>query len=241
MTLHWTPINLARDARVIPGNQRKRYVEKLLKALDNSAISIEDLIRVTQYDLTNKKPRWELTSATRRIANILGFQNKKKLRNETSSTYLFSTATYYLLKDFLKQRGLAFVIEPRILGTHTVTYDYAIVDIFGARISVLVEVKRLQRLGNIDDYVNTFKEKVREITYLIRPNSIKHVALHLHATPDLCKEYKGIEKLLASVGLLLSETKQPILIISTNTCDPGQPVVSFQKLLLDQVSATIID
>lgn len=243
MTLLWDPIKLAKakeGIQVIPSNQRRRYVERLVKALDKGAIGIGELLQVAQYDLTTKKLQRSLAAATRRIANALGFRDKNRLRNETSSTYLFSTATYYVLRDLLERYGLVFAIEPRILSTYTVTYDYAIIDVSKTKIIILVEVKRLQKLGNIDDYINAFREKVRRITYLIKfANSIDHVALQLHVTPELCEKYRGIERLLAGIGLLLTEARQPMLIISTSICRDKDSAESFQKQLIDQISAIV--
>ncbi len=239
MALLWNPIKLSKDLQVVPSNQRRRHVERLIKALDDGTVDIGELLRIAQYDLTTKKPHRGLAGAARRIAKTLGFRDKNRLKNETSSTYLFSTATYYVLRDLLKRHGLAFVIEPRILSTYTVTYDYALIDTYKTKIMILVEVKRLQKLGNIDEYINTFREKVHRVTYLIRSGNINHVALHLHITPDLCGEYRGIEKLLAGIGLLLTEARQPVLIISTNICEDEDSAANFQRQLTSQISAIV--
>lgn len=225
----------------MPGNQRRRYIEKLLDVLDNNAISVGELLQIAQYDLTTKRPHGSLASAVKRVANVLGFRNKDKLRNETSSTYLFSVATYYILRKLLKQHNLVFAIEPRILSSdrYTVTYDYAIINLSRRKIIVLVEVKRLQRLGNVHEHFSTFREKVSIITHLMKSNNIKHVALHLHVTTDLCSECGGVERLLASIGLLLSETRQPISIISTDTCYRGDSTSGFQNQLFSQISTII--
>ncbi len=168
----WDSLKLSRGIEIIPNRTHRRSVEKILKALDSGALDPSELLLVSQYDLTVKRARGEIMSAVRSMAKALNLRKPEKVVNETSSTYMFSVAVYHALRNILNQHGLRFAIEPNLQNVYFIgAYDYAIVD-SSDRAILIAEVKRLQLLRNIGEYMNQFRTKLKrtldklEATYI---------------------------------------------------------------------------
>jgi len=112
--LVWNRVDIPGGARIIPGGMRRDMVLKILGALESCSLGLGELLQVAQYDLSGKHREKEVIRVAKRIAKALGFSSERKLLRETSSTYMFSTAVYYTLRDLIAERGLVFAIEPRV-------------------------------------------------------------------------------------------------------------------------------
>jgi len=233
--LVWNRVDIPGGARIIPGGMRRDMVLQILGALESRSLGLGELLRVAQYDLSGKHREKELIRVAKRIAKTLGFSSERKLLKDTSSTYMFSTEVYYTLRDLIAEKGLAFAIEPRAQsqGSEWV-YDYAIIDPSNQKAVLIVEVKRLQSLNNILGYIEEFRKKKQATLGMLRSTAIGHIVLHIHATPNLAKICSGIGELLKGIALLLSETGQRALIISSmGLLDDDED--EFQEHLSEQV------
>jgi len=158
--LVWNRVDIPGGARIIPGGMRRDMVLQILGALESRSLGLGELLQVAQYDLSGKPREKEVIRVAKRITKTLGFSSQRKLLKETSSTYMFSTAVYYTLRDLIAEKGLVFAIEPRVQsqGSEGV-YDYAIIDPSNQKAELVVEVKRLQSLNNILGYIEEFRKK----------------------------------------------------------------------------------
>jgi len=239
--LVWNRVDIPGGARIIPGGMRRDMVLKILGALESRSLGLGELLQVAQYDLSGKHREKEVVRVAKRITKTLGFSSERKLLKDTSSTYMFSTEVYYTLRDLITEKGLAFAIEPRVhsLGSEWV-YDYAMIDASNQKAVLIVEVKRLQSLNNIlGYYIEELRKKKLATLSMLRSTSIGHIVLHIHATPNLAKICSGIGELLKDIVLLLSETGQRALIISSRgLLDDSE--AEFQKHLSEQVSRILV-
>ncbi len=220
MILLWEKVTLSGDYVLIPGSHRRSYVETLARQLANS-LDVADLLNVAQYDFKGGlKPPKEAYKSLKRVSKALQI-DRRSLERETSSTYLFATLIYYLLRSDNSYRGLAFIVEPRIESSVPggvplqLSFDYAIIDPLNPyRVFSLIEVKRMMTLSNIKEYLKDFITKFKSLP--ITPEKRK-VVLHLHASPPLCTD-RGIMDLLEGASLLLNASGGVLSLVTTHGC-----------------------
>jgi len=145
LKLVWRNVEVGRLTLIV-SRQRRDVIQRIIDLLESGKLKLNDVLNVAQYDLTSR-PKIsyfrELHGSFNRLAKQLRMRN---LRRETSSTYLFSTLVYYVLKSEASLHGAWFVIEPRISDQtmlQPIPFDYAILgrDVNSAgRVLVLSEV-----------------------------------------------------------------------------------------------------
>jgi hypothetical protein len=135
---------------------------------------------------------------------------RDKLKKMTSSSLLFSIVTYLGLSWYSDLKDLNFSVEVRIEKAHDkrsspLSFDYAILS-ENPGFCVLVEVKRLSKLSNIEEYIHDFLKKIEELEI---PQIVKlRALLHVHITPNLCSnkvDGDSIKRLLRGLSMLSLE------------------------------------
>ena len=220
MMLTWERVTLSGGYIIIPGSPRRSYVEGLIRHLAGS-LDLIDLLNVSQYDFKGGlKPPKEAYRSLKRVSKALQVDSRS-LQRETSSTYLFATLIYHLLREDESYRGLAFIVEPRIESSVPrdaplqLSFDYAIIDLSSPhRVFSLIEVKRMRTLSNIKEYIEDFITKFRSLS--IAPETGK-IVLHLYASPPLCRDQEVMD-LLEGASLLLNASRGMLAMITTHGC-----------------------
>jgi len=207
----------------------------LLKALGDGSITLADLVNVSQYDLSGvKRPRGDVSASISRISRAAKTDRSVVLR-ETSSSYMFAAAVFYAIKDLDRdrERKLKFVVEPRLEpGFGSCSYDYAIYDPVEGVLKVVAEVKRLRSLANAGEYLEAF---IAKTGMCLAAEHIHGVALHIHLTPEVLEEYRGLEGLLLGLSKAVRLSKCRVTLITTS----GGKMDEFVQVLRDQMQHII--
>jgi len=237
LNVHWDIVELSRElpgVKVVPIKRSKEFVEKLLKALNDGSIGFVDLVKVSQYDLSTMKPRGDVSASIKRISRAIKTK-PEIIRKETSASYMFATAVFFAIKDLDSSNGsrMLFLIEPRLeLGFSSFTYDYAICDPVENTLKVIAEVKRLRSLANIKDYLETFVNKTKKC---LDAKSIHQIALHIHLTPEILKEYQELKELLLGLSEVMQLSKCRVTLITSS----GDRMDEFTQALRNQLQNCI--
>jgi len=233
LDVYWNIVELP-GIKVVPSQRSKEFVEKLLKALNDRSIDFVDLVNASQYDLSTKRPRGDVSASINKISRATK-TNRKVILKETSASYMFAIAVFYAIKDLDSSKGgrTLFLIEPRLeLGSSSCTYDYAIYDPEENALKVIAEVKRLRSLANIMDYLEAFANKTEECLAIESIHQYIHqIVLHIHLTPEILKEYRGLKELLLGLSKVIQLSKCRVTLITSS----GGGTDEFVQALRDQL------
>jgi len=205
-------------------------VEEIVTVVQRDRALLNDLLRVGQYDLSEKSLRGRVKRNLKKLRKSLRVKESSIVKM-SSGTELIGIAVFFALEKLLTRYNLYMYLEPEIIVVGS-PFDYAIVDEANKRVLLLVEVKRLRSFENLPRYAKNFLDKAMPII-----DRCGYAVLHLHITPDIAKD----EKLL-DVVKTFAETLNTMIRISMNVrviLTYGDSFDLFRKQLEEQIEALL--
>ena len=205
-------------------------VEELVRVVQKDRALLRDLLRVGQFDLSEKSLRGRVKGSVKRLCKALRVKERNIVKM-SSGTELIGVAVFFALEDLLAKHNLYMYLEPEIIDVGS-PFDYAIVDEVGSRILLLVEMKRLRSFENLPRYAKDFLSKAIPII-----DRCRYAVLYLHIALDIARDEKllsVVKVFVETLNTVIGSTMSVRIVLTY-----GDSFDSFKKQLEEQIEVLL--